>query len=102
MNPQRFSGCGLLLTVALLGGCAGEADKKFGHGDRPGGQAGMEQHIEKGAPEGGAKFGHGDRPGGQAGMEVHEEKGSAVPDTSAERAGGQAGTEVPLEKGSTP
>jgi hypothetical protein len=107
MNYRQLSVYGFLLTMALLGGCAAgtsstDEDRKFGHGDRSGGQAGMEQHIEKGTAEEGGKFGHGDRVGGQAGMEEHEEKGTAGSGSSAERTGGQGGTEVPLEKGSTP
>lgn len=94
MRSQRFSVCGLLLVVALLGGCAIEAPKP-GNGKRVGGQAGMEEHLEKGSV---VPDSPGERIGGQSGLEKPLEKGTVIPSNAGERVGGQAGQEPPLEK----
>lgn len=70
MKSQQFSICGLLLMVALLGGCTTDA----------------------------SKLGNGERVGGQAGAKERLEKGRVVPNSPAERIGGQSGQEPPLEK----
>src|SRR5215472_6028471 len=77
MKSQRFSECGLLLIVALLGGCTTDASS-----------TGRD-----------TKLGHGERVGGQGGASTHLEKGDVVPDDAAERVGGQGGLEKPLEEG---
>ena len=100
MKSQRFSECGLLLIVALLGGCTTDAsstggDTKLGHGERVGGQSGVSTHLEKGdvVPDN-----PGERTGGQGGLEKPLEEGTAIPSDSGERVGGQAGEEPPLEQ----
>ena len=98
MKSQRFSDCGLLLIVALLGGCTTEAsstgqDTTPGHGERIGGQGGVEKHLEAG----GVPHDPAERTGGQAGFEMPLEKGTAIPSDSGERVGGQAGEEPPEE-----
>ncbi|MDC8450070.1 MAG: hypothetical protein LV473_17175 [Nitrospira sp.] len=94
MRSQRFPVCGLLLMVALLGGCATDASK-LGNGKRVGGQAGAKERLEKGSvvPNSPAE-----RIGGQSGLEKPLEKGTAIPSDAGERVGGQAGQEPPLEK----
>ena len=94
MRSQRFSVCGLLLVVALLGGCTTDASK-LGTGKRVGGQAGVKEHLEKGSvvPNSPAE-----RIGGQSGLEKPLEKGTAIPSDAGERVGGQSGQEPPLEK----
>ena len=94
MKNQQFLGFGLLLTVALLGGCATGApsaadERKAGQPvHRIGGQAGLAVHLGKreGIPDQSAG-----RIGGQAGLEVPLDKVEGVPDQSAGRIGGQAG-----------
>lgn len=100
MKTRRFSECGLLLIVAFLGGCTTDASStgantKIGNSERVGGQAGVEEQLEKGdvVPDNPAE-----RAGGQAGLEKPLEKGTAIPSDSGERVGGQAGQEPPLEK----
>jgi hypothetical protein len=99
MKSQRFSECGLLLIVALLGGCTTDAsstggDTKLGHGERVGGQGGVEKHLEE---RGVVPDNSGERIGGQGGLEKPLEEGTAIPSDSGERVGGQAGEEPPLE-----
>jgi hypothetical protein len=101
MNDQPFLGLGLLPMGVLLCGCAIGApstteEGKPGHADRTGGQAGLEEQIEKRTST--ADQSSADRKGGQAGLEEHMEKGTGVTDQPADRIGGQAGQEKPLEQ----
>src|SRR5262245_6677639 len=103
MNNQEFFGCGLLLMVALLGGCASgapstTADGEAGYTGRIGGQAGQTEHLEKRT---GVSAGYDQdvgRIGGQAGQTEPLEKRNGVTagyDQDVGRIGGQAGQHVP-------
>jgi hypothetical protein len=89
MKNQQFSGCGLLLMVALLVGCATGAPATS-VSDRIGGQAGLGGDQDK--LEHVADQSSSDRIGGQAGLRGDEDKLERVADQSAgDRIGGQAG-----------
>lgn len=100
MRSQRFSECGLLLMVALLAGCttgvsSTGGNTKVGNDQRVGGQAGMEERLEKGRV---VPHSPSERVGGQAGFEKPLEEGTVMPSDSGGRVGGQSGQEPPVEK----
>ncbi len=101
MRSQQFSKYGLLLIVALLGGCATDAPSagnttKLGDSERVGGQSGTKEHLEKGSA---VSHSPEERIGGQGGgVEEPLERGTTISSDSGERVGGQSGQELPLEK----
>ena len=81
MKKQQFLGCGFLLMVALLAGCATGAPATS-VSDRIGGQAGLRGDQDK--LKGVADQSAGDRIGGQAGLRGDEDKLERVAVQSAD------------------
>lgn len=81
MKKQQFLGCGLLLMVALLAGCATGAPATS-VSDRIGGQAGLRGDQEK--LKGVADQSSAERIGGRAGLRGDQDKLERVVDQSAD------------------